>query len=67
MLQALLNLFKFKKKETVEPVVEPAPLPPPPVEIKIEVNSQITDAVTQTTPSAENPKKSRKPRQSKKK
>jgi len=63
MLQFLLNLFKFKKKENIEPAVEPAPLPSPPVEIKIEVNSQITDAVTQV----EKPAKSKKPRQSKKK
>lgn len=63
MFQALLNLFKFKKKEVVEPVVEPAPLPSPPIEIKVEINSQITDAVTQV----EEPAKPKKPRQSKKK
>jgi len=63
MFQFLLNLFKGKKKEIVEPAVEPVPLPSPPEEIKVEVNSQITDAVTQV----EKPAKSKRPRQSKKK
>jgi hypothetical protein len=61
MLQALINLFKTKKEERVEPVIEPVI---PPVESKPEVvNNQITDAVTQV----EQPKKAKKPRQAKKK
>ena len=74
MFQALLQLFKFKKKECIAPVSDPT-TPPPSLEIKEEVqvqaspesvNSQITDAVTQSAPALDN-KKARKPRQTKKK
>lgn len=57
MLQALLNLFKIKKTERIEPVIEPVAV----------VNDQITDSVTQQAPVVEKTKKPSKPRQSKKK
>ena len=59
MLQALINLFKIKKEERIDPVVEPVVTPT--------VNDQITDSVTQQPALVEKTKKPGKPRQSKKK
>ena len=75
MLQALINLFKIKKQERIEPVLEQ---PKEKVieevsvveDVKVEVkqtvvDSQITDAVTQAP--VKEAKKPKKPRQQKKK
>ena len=75
MLQALVNLFKIKKQERIEPVLEQ---PKEKVieevsvveDVKVEVkqtvvDSQITDAVTQAP--VKEAKKPKEPRQQKKK
>lgn len=68
MLQALINLFKRKKQERIEPVIEPVATPAviEPVATPA-VNDQITDSVTQIPAPVEKTKKPGKPRQSKKK
>jgi len=56
MLQALINLFKTKKEERIEPVIEPVSSPTSSVDVKEEVKVVV-----------DKPKKQGKPRQSKKK